>query len=83
MPRIARVYGESGYMHVYTRGNGKQIIFEEKTDYIYYLQLLKKYSSETGVTICSFCLMENHVHLIVYDPERKISQLMSRLSSAY
>ena len=83
MPRIARVYGESGYMHVYTRGNGKQIIFEEKTDYIYYLQLLKKYSSETGVTICSFCLMENHVHLIVYDPERKISKLMSRLSSAY
>lgn len=83
MPRTARVYGEWGYMHVYTRGNGKQILFEERTDYIYYLQLLKKYSSETGVAICSFCLMENHVHLIVYDPERKISQLMSRLSSAY
>ena len=83
MPRTARVYGEWGYMHVYTRGNGKQILFEERTDYIYYLQLLKKYSSETGVAICSFCLMENHVHLIVYDPERKISQLMNRLSSAY
>ncbi len=83
MPRIARIYGESGYMHVYTRGNGQQIIFEDRSDYIYYLNLLKKYSSETGVTICAFCLMENHVHILVYDPERNITDLMRRLSSAY
>ena len=83
MPRIARIYGESGYMHVYTRGNGKQIIFEDRADYIYYLNLLKKYSLETGVTICAFCLMENHVHILVHDPERKITNLMRKLNSAY
>lgn len=83
MPRIARIYSESGYMHIYTRGNGKQVIFEERDDYIYYLQLLKKYSLETGIKICAFCLMENHIHLIIYDTERIISQLMRKLSSAY
>lgn len=83
MPRITRIYGESGYMHIYTRGNGKQIIFEDRADYIRYLNLLKKYSSESGVKICAFCLMENHVHLIIYDPDRKISDLMHKLSSAY
>lgn len=70
-------------MHVYTRGNGKQIIFEDRADYIHYLNLLKKYSSETRVTICAFCLMDNHVHILVYDPERKITNLMQKLSTAY
>ena len=83
MARIARVFGDSGYMHVYTRGKGKQVIFADRADYIHYLNLLKKYSSETRVTICAFCLMGNHVHLLVYDPERNITNLMQKLNSAY
>ncbi len=83
MPRQARQYSESGYMHIYIRGNGKQIIFEDRKDYIYYLNLLKQYSIETNVSICTFCLMENHVHLIVYDPGHNISQMMRKLGMTY
>lgn len=83
MPRAVRIYGESGYMHIYTRGNNKQIIFEDKADYIYYLNLLKNYCSEIGIRICCFCLMDNHVHLLIYDLEQNIPKLMKRLNAAY
>ena len=83
MPRQARIFSESGYMHVYTRGNGQQIIFEQKNDYVRYLNLLKKCSLDSSVTICAFCLMENHVHFIVYDEKHNLSQLMRSITSAY
>ena len=83
MPRKPRTSSEYGYLHVYTRGAGRQILFEERGDYIYYLQLLKRFSQETGVTVCAFCLMENHVHLLAYDPERRISRFMQLLSMTY
>ena len=65
MSRAKRVISESGYYHIYTRGNGKQILFENRNDYIYYLTLLRKYSAETKIVVHAFCLMENHVHLII------------------
>ena len=83
MPAKPRVYSESGYMHITARGNGKQILFEEKPDYLFFLHLLKKYSIETKVSICAFCLMENHVHLLIYDPEKNVSLFMKKLCVTY
>ena len=83
MPGKPRKYGESGYMHITARGNGKQILFEEERDYIYLLHLLKRFSAETNVTICAYCLMENHFHLLVYDPDRNVSLFMRKLCVTY
>lgn len=67
MPRLPRITSEYGYYHLIARGNGKQILFEDRTDYIHYLHLLKRFSEETSVSICAYCLMENHIHLLVRD----------------
>ena len=83
MARQPRIISEFGYYHVYTRGNGKQILFENRDDYIYYLEMLKQYGAVVNVTICAFCLMENHVHLILYDTEQRLSELMKLLNTAY
>lgn len=83
MPRGPRILSESGYMHIYTRGNGKQILFEQREDYIFYLHLLKRYSLETKVTVCAFCLMENHTHMLVCDKEQHISSLMEKIGTTY
>lgn len=83
MPNKPRVFSESGYMHVYTRGNNKQIIFEDRGDYICYLQLLRRFSTEIKVTVCAFCLMENHTHMIIYDIDRHMPQLMKKLNMSY
>lgn len=83
MSRQPRIISESGYYHVYTRGNGKQILFENKADYIYYLEKLKQYGAVVNVAVCAFCLMENHVHLILHDTEQRLSELMKLLNTAY
>lgn len=83
MSRAARIKSESGYYHVIVRGIGKQLLFEEDNDCLHYLELLKRFSKETGITICAFCLMENHVHLLIHDPDHHLSTFMKKLGVSY
>lgn len=83
MPRKARKLSKSGYLHVMQRGIGKQLLFEAPDDYRFYLRMLEKYSKETGVTVCAYCLMENHIHLLLYDKEKKISEFMKKIGIRY
>lgn len=83
MPRRARIFSTTGYLHVIIRGIGKQIIFEDRTDGFYFLKLLKKYSLETDVKISAYCLMENHVHLLVNAPDDRIIVFMKKLCVSY
>ena len=83
MPRQARKLPESGYLHVMQRGIGKQLLFEAPEDYRYYLKILEKFSQETGVIVCAYCLMENHTHLLLYDRNEKIPELMKKIGISY
>ena len=81
MPRQARQKGE--YLHIIVRGNGKQILFEDDSDRKTYLSLLQKYSAETGIDILAYCLMDNHVHLLVRDAAGTVSVFMKKLGVSY
>ena len=83
MPRVARQLSCSGYMHVIIRGNGKQILFEDHEDYHFFLSILEKYCVETSVKILAYCLMDNHVHLLVYDLEGNTSLMMKKIGVSY
>ncbi len=83
MPRQARQFGKTGYSHVIVRGIGRQLLFEESYDYRHYINLLKKYSGETGVTVCAYCLMENHVHLLLHDASLALPAFMKKLGVSY
>lgn len=74
---------ETGYYHVITRGINKQIIFEEDKDYERYLNFMKKYSNQYSVNILAYCLMNNHVHLLVYDPNHMSSIMMKCINQCY
>ena len=41
MPRIKRIYLEEGIFHILARGNNKQWLFKDKSDFNYYLDILK------------------------------------------
>ena len=83
MPRIARNIYEGGYRHVIVRGIGKQILFEEDNDNRYYIRLLEKYSRDTGVGVCAYCLMDNHVHLLIHDNGTDTALFMKKMGVSY
>ncbi len=65
MPRIARVIAEGYPHHVIQRGNNREKVFFDKKDKEKYLFLLKKYSDKWKSSILAYCLMTNHIHLLV------------------
>ncbi|MBR3557161.1 MAG: transposase, partial [Oscillospiraceae bacterium] len=44
---------------------------------------LRRFSTETEVAVCAYCLMENHVHLLVHDPKGHTPLLMKKLGVCY
>ena len=65
MARIARVVAPGLPHHVTQRGNRRQTTFFTEDDYCYYLALLQEWSSRHNVLVWAYCLMPNHIHLIV------------------
>lgn len=83
MPRHARNKSASGYMHIIVRGIGKQLLFEDEYDYKYYLKKLEQYCTDTEVYVCAYCLMDNHVHLLVKGESEAIALLMKKIGVSY
>lgn len=65
MARIARVVGPGLPHHVTQRGNRRQTTYFTEDDYRVYLELLGEWCALHKVLIWAYCLMPNHVHLIV------------------
>lgn len=77
MQRVWRTV--TGFYHVCARGTGKQLIFENDEDRWEFLELMRNCCREAGVTIVAWCLMGNHVHLVLADYEDTMSAAMHRL----
>lgn len=65
MARIARVVAPGCWHHVTQRGNRRQIVFFADADRAMYLQLLTQHCRRASLEIAGYCLMGNHVHLVV------------------
>ena len=76
MPRPLRLISASGFYHVVLRGNGKRILFETDADRRTFLSILKHYGEKYGIEFHAWCLMDNHVHLLVRDDGHALSQAM-------
>lgn len=83
MPRRARVIVPDTPHHIVQRGHNRCAVFVEDQDYKYYLNNLRKFKEELEVKVYAWCLMTNHVHLIL-DPgsnAKSIGLLMKRLAA--
>ena len=69
--------------HVYARGNNRQAIFEDDLDRQTYLALLGEAVVRMDWRCLSFCLMPNHVHLLLETPEANLANGMCRLQGQY
>ena len=81
MQRVWRTV--TGFYHVCARGTGKQLIFEGDEDRWEFLELMRECCREAGVTVIAWCLMGNHVHLVLADYEDAMSAAMHRLLLTY
>lgn len=83
MPRKPRRRSESGIYHVMLRGINKQIIFESDDDRYQLLSTLKRLIDAKKFILYGYCLMDNHVHLLIQELEDDISTAIKRICSSY
>jgi putative transposase len=65
MPRHARCIFPGVPHHVTQRGNNRRDVFFERADGLAYLRLLRECAERHAIEIAAYCLMPNHVHLVV------------------
>jgi putative transposase len=87
MPRKPRLFSPEIAYHVICRGNNRQTIFRKSEDFTYYLFLLKFLKEEFVFDVYHYCLMSNHVHMLMRFPTlqafRKVPQRLSLLYAKY
>jgi putative transposase len=82
MPRPLRILLPHTPHHVVQRGHNRQSIFISDDDYNYYRENLIHFKKEFGCRIYAYCLMSNHIHLVVDpgDTPESLSKLMKRVA---
>lgn len=82
MPRSGRIVLPDYPHHIIQRGHNRQIVFAGPSDYGTYLDNLSEFKAFYGIQVYAFCLMTNHVHLILQpgSEPRSLGLLMKRLA---
>jgi putative transposase len=83
MPRQARKKSMTGIYHVMLRGINKQTIFEDDEDRRRFIYTVLRYKKEYDFDLFAYCLMDNHVHLLLKEKEIALSDIIKNLSSSY
>ena len=83
MPRAERKGSKSGVYHVMIRGINKQCIFHDDEDYLTFLDRLIRYKKDGDFELYAYCLMNNHVHLLLREKEEAISSLMKKITVSF
>jgi REP element-mobilizing transposase RayT len=69
--------------HVFARGNNREAVFHDDADRREYLSRLARVVSSHGWRCLTFCLMDNHVHLLLETPEANLGRGMQALHGRY
>ena len=83
MPRKMRKISNTKVYHIIFRGNDKLDIFFDEQDYKKVIKEILKYREKYKYEIFAYCLMSNHVHLIIYDKNENISKAMQSIIMSY
>lgn len=79
----SRKISSTNLYHVTSRGVGGQIIFEDDADRRHFLVLLKRAVGDNSLKLAAWCLMDNHIHLIVQADSDDLSSAMRLLIGRY
>ena len=83
MPRKPRIRAQGLYHHVVHRGINRQRIFFDDIDKRRFLNSLSDAAQRCGLDVLAYCLMDNHYHLLFWDPNAQISRVMALINGSY
>ncbi|WP_407397669.1 transposase [Treponema sp.] len=83
MARKPRTFGITGLYHIILRGNNKQNLFIDSADKIFFIKKMKKYTMELGIEVHAYCLMNNHVHILIGNADQNMSLLVQKIANSY
>ena len=96
---VIKINVPESYYHVYARGANKHRIFQDESDYLFFLSLFERYLAKEksnkqtiehyqklfdSVEVLAYCLMPNHFHLLLYQIEEGgMLKLMHGIMTSY
>ncbi len=83
MGRSKRSWSPNHFYHVVMRGNRRDALFREPTDFTTYLHILETVHDKAPFELASYCLMTNHLHLLIRSHNQPLSKVMSLLNKRY
>ena len=78
MARVARLVFSGVALHIIQRGNNRNACFAHDSDYLTYLSTLRQLSLRHGCKVHAYCLMTNHVHLLLTPSRAEACGLLMR-----
>lgn len=83
LPRNNRKFAISKTYHVMLRGINKSIIFNDDADKRKFLNIFKETKEKYNYKIYAYCLMNNHVHIIIFDCLNQLSKIIQSIAVSY
>lgn len=83
MSKRTRLHFKHAKYHIMLRGNYKQTIFADNSDYLKFYDLMEDISRKYQCKIQLFCLMTNHIHMVIEVDDIPLSKIMQCLVSRY
>ena len=83
MARLQRMKSATGIYHIMLRGINKQQVFFNDDDYYMFLQVLSRAKTISGFKLHAYCLMSNHIHLLIQEGEEPLSKVFKRIGDSF
>ena len=83
MPRKAREKTKDAIFHIMARSISEVDLFKDKDDKLKYISLVKKYQKLYKFRVYGYCLMDNHVHMIIDANGADISEIMHSIKEEF
>lgn len=83
MPRQSRLHSMSGVYHIMMRGNEKKDIFIDNEDRYKFIDILLNKKFVSGYSLYAYCLMSNHIHLVMKENDENLALCLKRINVSY
>lgn len=83
MPRTRRIISPVDTYHIMLRGVNHQQIFEEESDFIKFLSIIKTCQQISNFSIHAYCIMGNHIHLLLTVKGEPLGQCLKRIENRF